>query len=354
MLESVLLITDHHQNPSDLINAVNCAYNVDVVKIDTVEFINKNIILILCFLDLNKSEIRRDIKEKLGHEIFQSVPKLFVTETSGFQSVLLASNVGATHTVAKPLTPEKVLAKMQSIFNEAFERHISRAPANVREGLNGANKVLDKMLTGLSAGGSFKPEDVTAVDEPITEALKTVGLTNWLEYVSHHHAQSYRHSLSVTGIAVAFAQRLGLRSDDQRRIAGCALVHDVGKAFIPLAILDKPGRLTESEMALMQQHSRLGYDALIEQGGFPDDTLMAVLRHHEFLDGSGYPDQVGADQISDLVRIVTIADIFSALIEKRGYKLPFSHSKAYTIMEEMGDKLDRALLAAFRPVACLV
>ena len=98
-------------------------------------------------------------------------------------------------------------------------------------------------------------------------------------------------------------------------------------------MLDKPGKLTDEEMAEIRQHPRLGYDALAAQGGFPPEMLDVVLHHHEFLDGSGYPNGLSANQISDIVRLTTIVDIYAALVEKRAYRMPFTHSRAFTMME---------------------
>ena len=69
------------------------------------------------------------------------------------------------------------------------------------------------------------------------------------------------------------------------------------------------------------------------------------------LDGTGYPNGLRGNQISDIVRLITIVDIHAALLEKRAYQLPFTHAKAFAIMEQMGGKLDQHLLQAFRPVA---
>jgi HD-GYP domain-containing protein (c-di-GMP phosphodiesterase class II) len=142
-----------------------------------------------------------------------------------------------------------------------------------------------------------------------------------------------------------------MREADQRRLARAALLHDVGKAFTPVAVLDKPGKLTDAEMDEIRKHPRQGYEALAAQGGFPPEMLDVVLHHHEFLDGTGYPDGLTANEISDIVRLITIVDIHAALVEKRSYRMPFTHAKAFAMMEEMGDKLDRQLLQAFRPVA---
>ena len=127
-------------------------------------------------------------------------------------------------------------------------------------------------------------------ENKILKAIKHSSLREWLTTVGCHHTDSYRHCLFVTGFAVAFAQHLGMREDDQRRLARAALLHDVGKAFVPVAILDKPDALTPEEMDEMRQHPRRGYDALAAQGGFPPEMLDVVLHHHEFLDGTGYPD----------------------------------------------------------------
>jgi HD-GYP domain-containing protein (c-di-GMP phosphodiesterase class II) len=101
----------------------------------------------------------------------------------------------------------------------------------------------------------------------------------------------------------------------------------------------------------IRQHPRRGYDALAAQGSFPPEMLDVVLHHHEFLDGTGYPNGLSGNQISDIVRLITIVDIHSALVEKRAYREPFTHAKAYAVMEQMGGKLDQHLLQAFRAVA---
>jgi HD-GYP domain-containing protein (c-di-GMP phosphodiesterase class II) len=128
-------------------------------------------------------------------------------------------------------------------------------------------------------------------------------------------------------------------------------LHDVGKAFVPRAILEKPGKLTEEETSEIRKHPQLGYDALAAQGDFPPEMLDVVLHHHELLDGTGYPDRLRGEGITDIVRLTTIADIYAALVEKRAYRMPFTHAEAFAVMEQMGGKLDQHLLQAFRPVA---
>jgi putative nucleotidyltransferase with HDIG domain len=221
----------------------------------------------------------------------------------------------------------------------------------LNRGIAAAQAVMVKIFEKLPAGIPLTFSDILEAETRILRAIKQTSLREWLTAVGRHHTDSYRHCLFVTGFAVAFAQHLGMREDDQRRLTRAALLHDVGKAFVPVAILDKRGKLTDEETRVMRMHPRLGYDALAAEGGFPPEMMDVILHHHEFLDGTGYPNGLRGNQISDIVRLTTIVDIHTALVEQRPYRLPFTHAKAFAIMEEMRGKLDPHLLQAFRPVA---
>ena len=128
----------------------------------------------------------------------------------------------------------------------------------------------------------------------------------------------------------------------------------MGKAKIPISILNKPGELTRDEMTIMRTHAKLGYNALYRQGGWDAETLDVVLHHHEYLDGSGYPDGLVASQINDLVRLLTICDIYAALIERRPYKSPLLSQEAFRILRSMSDKLEGILVESFGKVITTV
>ena len=80
-------------------------------------------------------------------------------------------------------------------------------------------------------------------------------------------------------------------------------------------------------MSEIRKHPRRGFDVLAAQGGFPPEMLDVVLHHHEFLDGSGYPNGLRGNQISDIVRLITIVDIYAALVEKRAYRMQHTHAR---------------------------
>jgi HD-GYP domain-containing protein (c-di-GMP phosphodiesterase class II) len=101
----------------------------------------------------------------------------------------------------------------------------------------------------------------------------------------------------------------------------------------------------------MKRHPVIGYDLLKGVAGIDPEILDGVRHHHEYLDGSGYPDGLKAPEISDLVRLLTISDIFAALIESRPYRPPMPRHTAYEILFGMDGKLERSLVKAFRNVA---
>ena len=301
-------------------------------------------------INLRSAESVQRVRNKLRHESYRSMPRLFVLADALHHGSMQAWALGATDTISRPLNAAGILQRIRAAFPDSDGFDATERGKVLNRGVAAAHDVMVRIFRKLPAGESLKFDDVVQAEGKIIKAIKHSSLREWLTAVGCHHNDSLRHCLFVTGFAVAFAQHLGMREDDQRRLVRAALLHDVGKAFIPLAILDKPGMLTEEEMSQMRKHPRLGYEALAAQGGYPPEMLDVVLHHHEFLDGTGYPDGLRADELSDIVRLTTIVDIYAALIESRPYRLPFTHAKAFATMEKMEGQLDMHLLHAFRPV----
>ena len=136
-------------------------------------------------------------------------------------------------------------------------------------------------------------------------AIAAGGIRQWLEVVWTYDEATYQHCLLVTGLAAEFAARLQFARSDQEHVTRAALLHDLGKARIPLAILNKSGTLTSEEAAIMRTHARIGYELLRQQGDYEPELLEVVPRHHELLDGSGYPDGLAGPQINDLGSVPT-------------------------------------------------
>ncbi len=125
----------------------------------------------------------------------------------------------------------------------------------------------------------------------------------------------------MSRVAGLVAEGMGLPEDDVRTIEMAAPLHDMGKIAIPDAVLMKPGKLNEEEMAIMRRHPRIGHELLSgSQNRFIQVGAMIALRHHERYDGSGYPDGLAGEAIPLEARIVAVADVFDALISPRPYK----------------------------------
>lgn len=196
---------------------------------------------------------------------------------------------------------------------------------------------------------TITPELASVGTGLIARAVQKAGIRDWIRAVQRFDEATHQHCLLVTGLAATFATKLGLADLDCYRLTKAALLHDVGKTRISPAILNKPGRLTDEEMAVMRTHAALGYDMLVD-GDFSPEMLQVVRSHHEMLDGSGYPDRLQGSEIPDLVRLVTICDIYGALIERRPYRPAMSGSKAYEIVQSMSGRLDADLVGSFCPV----
>jgi putative nucleotidyltransferase with HDIG domain len=288
--------------------------------------------------------------------IRQAIPKvrgasqrLFIVDTAMRASVVQAYSLGASSVIPSPLDARALQYKLAMLYaDRPDDTRAEDQPKAMSVSAAALTSMFDAVVNG-------KEVDVVQAQEATNEIIDTVagsGLTTWLDNVRRYHEGTYQHCLLVTGIAVDFALSLGFTPADVKRVGVAATLHDVGKAAIPLEILDKPGGLDDGEMAIMQGHSVLGYDALRGISGISAEVLDAVRHHHEFLDGTGYPDRLRGAEISDLVRVLTIADIFAALIEARAYRPPMERGKAYSILLDMaGVKLEKALVVAFRDVA---
>jgi len=348
----LLLASDRSDQSSELAGILRLVGEVDTISTEEIpEIPAADCSGLVVDINLRSPENVQRVRNRLRTEAYRAVPRLFVLADALHHGSMQAWALGATDTIARPFDETDILQRIRAAFPDSERFDATDRGKALNRGVEAAHAVLVKIFRKLPAGVPLKFSDIVEAEGKILKAIKHSSLREWLTTVGCHHTDTYRHCLFVTGFAVAFAQHLGMREDDQRRLARAALLHDVGKAFVPVAVLDKPDPLTEGEMMEMRQHPRRGHDALAAEGSFPPEMLDVVLHHHELLDGSGYPDRLRGNEISDIVRLITIVDIYSALVEQRAYRLQYTHAKAYSIMEAMGDRLDHHLLQAFRPVA---
>ena len=131
---------------------------------------------------------------------------------------------------------------------------------------------------------------------------------------------TYMHSVAVCALMVALGRRLGLDPDLVREAGLAGLLHDMGKARMPLDILNKPGQLTDDEFAVIRSHPEQGHALLVESGIVVPGVLDVCLHHHEKIDGRGYPHRLKHAEISLLARMGAVCDVYDAITSNRPYK----------------------------------
>jgi putative nucleotidyltransferase with HDIG domain len=159
------------------------------------------------------------------------------------------------------------------------------------------------------------------------------------------------HTRRVATLAVGIGEELSLPPARLRLLALGGLLHDMGKLAVPDHILNKPGKLTDEEFAIIKGHPVAGRELLNELGGFPDLVLDLVESHHERLDGRGYPNKAEAGRLALEVRILTVADVYDALTADRVYREAWPAERALALLDDdTGSAFDAACVAALKAV----
>ncbi len=272
------------------------------------------ILLDIMMPDLSGHEVCRRIKANPDR---RRIPIIFVTAMSTVEDETLGLAIGAVDYITKPISPPLVQARVRThlaLYDQARE--------------------LERMV-------AQRTSELVATRQQIVRRLGRAS-----EFKDN---ETGNHVIRMSHIARLIAQQAGLGPEAVQLLFQTAAMHDVGKIGIPDQILLKPGPLTDEERKVIQTHPQIGADII----GKHDNELLATARtialtHHERWDGTGYPQGLQGDQIPLMGRIVAIADVFDALVNKRPYKEALPVSQALAIMaEERGKLFDPHLLDCF-------
>jgi len=181
---------------------------------------------------------------------------------------------------------------------------------------------------------------VRAIDENDALAVDISTLKTSDEY-------TFKHSVDVATISMIIARKQGFSEKDVYNIGIAGLLHDMGKSKVPPEILNKPARLNEAEFEIMKKHSILGFEILREKKEFSDEVALAVLQHHEKMNGTGYPFGYTGDKIIPYAKILSVSDVYDALVTERPYKKAFSQRDAVEIIMSMTAELDITAMRSF-------
>ncbi len=159
---------------------------------------------------------------------------------------------------------------------------------------------------------------------------------------------TYMHSVAVCALMIALSKQLGL-DEKQTRSAGIAgLLHDLGKALMPMDVLNKPGKLTDEEFAIIKKHPEEGHKLLLSSSGADEIALDVVLHHHEKTDGSGYPKHLKDSEISLFAKMGAVCDVYDAITSNRPYKAGWDPAESLRRMAEwVNGHFDPTIFQAF-------
>jgi diguanylate cyclase (GGDEF)-like protein/putative nucleotidyltransferase with HDIG domain len=182
-------------------------------------------------------------------------------------------------------------------------------------------------------------EETSRIHLATVEALATA--------IDARDQMGHGHVRRVQLYAVSLGKLLNLPDDEMKALSTGALLHDIGKLAVPDHILNKPGTLTQAEMEKIKVHASVGA-AILEHVNFPYPVVKTVRHHHEYWDGTGYPDRLRGEDIPITARIIAIVDSYDTLREDRSYRAALSREEARRVLlSSTGKQLDPKLTDIF-------
>ncbi|HSI45162.1 MAG TPA: HD-GYP domain-containing protein [Methylophilus sp.] len=239
------------------------------------------------------------------------------------------------------LALDEVLPKVKQTPLDAEHRKAAKI-------IQSSRREIMSMFKDLRMGKAIGPENVMPLVEEISASvarnthalISLVRLKNVDDY-------TYMHSVAVSALMINLAKELKLSEAEVKQAGLAGLMHDMGKAEVPLQILNKPGSLTDNEFDVIRQHPQAGHDMLVKANITDPVTLDVCLHHHEKMDGSGYPGHLSGDNISIYARMGAICDVYDAITSTRAYKLGWEPGIALKRMASWSGHFDPVMLEAF-------
>lgn len=274
------------------------------------------------------------IRESAIHEVWIDISK-------GLDVSPEVSASAAPAVMAEEVPPEEPSPPPEKA---SFSEEFKRASKIVSRG----KEAVVSMFQEARMGKAVDAEAAAPLVEEISNSvLRNPGALISLARLKTADDYTYLHSVAVCALMIALARQLGL-DEKQTRDAGMAgLLHDLGKALMPMEVLNKPGKLTDEEFAIIKTHPEEGYKMLLEGSGISEVTKDVCLHHHEKFEGGGYPKGLKGEQISLFARMGAVCDVYDAITSNRPYKAGWDPAESIKRMAEWKGHFDPAVFQAF-------
>lgn len=345
LVVDVVLVHDDSLDPQSIVgnlrNYLDC-HPIDLDRSSECDVPEAGIFVFGADLQVSSSfrRVRKIIEQTEGR-------KIFVLPAYNRSSISRIYDLNISDYLVQPVDVDALHAMLKVALNDRTENLWETLHPAKREALQGSLACFKNCFSLVQRGEPLPIEEIHSSCDRLRRAAALGGLDSWIEALDGHHNYSFRHSMFVAGTMVYFAHAIGIGGAELEKISVGGLLHDIGKSQVPHRILDKAGRLDDGEWATMRRHPEYSREIFLANRDVDADVVAMAVHHHEKLDGNGYPDGLSSSQISDFVRITSIADVYSALIDKRSYKNAMGQEEALEIMAGFEGHLDMDLLAAF-------
>jgi len=204
------------------------------------------------------------------------------------------------------------------------------------------------MFTDVRMGNAIQPSECVSLVDDIVESInRHPDALLSLARLKTADEYTYMHSAAVCALMVALGRQLGFNEAQCREAGMAGMLHDLGKAAMPQDVLNKPGKLTDEEFAIIKQHPVRGYEMLLAGGATSDSVMDVVRHHHERVDGTGYPDRLKGEEISLLSRMGAVCDVYDAVTSNRPYKAGWDPAHALAQMASWKGHFDETIFQSF-------
>lgn len=211
-----------------------------------------------------------------------------------------------------------------------------------------SRRLVSAMYSDVRLGKAIKAEKLAPLVDEITSSIdENPHAFISIAQLKTSHEYTYMHSVAVCALMINLARELRFSEAAVRDAGMAGLLHDIGKALMPVEIIDKPDKLTDAEFDVIKTHPMRGHELLKQSTGVSYNTLDVCLRHHEKFDGSGYPDGLVGERLSLFARMSALCDVYDAVTSDRCYKRSWTPVEAVQTMRSWTGHFDPDMFELF-------